>query len=160
MTAPIASGSNSPLNGTSNGNAANGNAASNDNDDDDNYTPYVPVAKRRANLLASLSSRQQPTKAVTKTPEDLAREQEALQREQEAAEEVRRERARKERTLLEEAQEVKKRQAELDLNETEFEREAKKEAEILAALEKQQKKLASAAELARGVNYTESIKTT
>lgn len=159
MTAPVASGSTSPPNGGNNA-PTKDSAAPAEDQDDDNYTPYVPVAKRRANLLSSLSQRHQPTKAVTKTPEDLAREQEALQREQEAAEEVRRERARKERTLLEEAQEVKKRQAEMDLHETEFEREAKKEAEILAALEKQQKKLASAAELARGVNYTESIKTT
>jgi hypothetical protein len=163
MTAPVASGSNSPPNGVNNGltsnGASNGSAATND-EDDDNYTPYVPVAKRRANLLSSLSQRHQPAKTVTKTPEDLAREQEAFQREQEAAEEVRREKARKERTLLEEAQEVKKRQAELDLQETDLEREAKKEAEILAALEKQQKKLASAAELAKGVSYTESIKTT
>jgi len=164
-TAPVASGSSSPPNvsvSTANGRSESQAAVgSNGNDaEEDDYTPYVPVAKRRANLLSSLSSRQQPAKAVTKTPEDIAREQEALEREQEAAEEIRRERARKERTLLQEAQEVKKRQAELHSQETDLEREAKKEAEILAALERQQKKLASAAELAQGVTYTESVKTT
>jgi ATP-dependent RNA helicase DDX41 len=165
VTAPVASGSSSPPNASARasdsrtGLQSTGQTNGNDEEEDD-YTPYVPVAKRRANLLSSLSQRQQPAKAVTKTPEDLAREQEALEREQEAAEEIRRERARKERTLLEEAQEVKKRQAELHSQETDLEREAKKEAEILAALERQQKKLASAAELAQGVTYTESVKTT
>ncbi len=36
---------------------------------------------------------------------------------------------------------------------------AEKEAEILAQLERQQRKLASDAELAKGVTYTESMKT-
>jgi ATP-dependent RNA helicase DDX41 len=162
LTDPVASGSTSPPNTKPSASKDNGvhDVYKPAENDDDDYTPYVPVAKRRANLLSSLTQRQQPAKAVNKTPEDLAREEEALQREQEAAEEVRRERARKERTLLEEAQDVKRQQAELHGQETDLQREAKKEAEILAALEKQQKKLASAAELARGVSYTESVKTT
>lgn len=154
-SAPVASGSNTSFKQSD---SQTKSQIKDENDDD--YTPYVPLSKRRADIMSISSRRQQPVKEVVKTPEDIAREQEARQREQEAAEELRRERARKERTLLEEAQEVKRRQAELDAKETEAEREAKKEAEILAALEKQQRKLASDAELAKGIKYTDSIKTT
>jgi hypothetical protein len=126
-------------------------------DDDDNYTPYVPIAKRRANLLSSLTQRNQPAKPSTKTAEDLAKEEEQLQRSLEQAEEIRREKARKERTLLEEAQEVKRKQAEEAAKETDYEREARKEAEMLAALERHQRKLASDAELAKGIKYEDSM---
>lgn len=129
-------------------------------DDDSNYVPYVPLSQRRANLLSNLTqkSKTQREKAV-KTVEEEAAEREAERIAQEEAEERRRERARKERTLLEEAQEVKKRQAEMASQKNELELAAEKEAEILAQLEKTQKKLASAQDLAKGVTYTESLKT-
>jgi ATP-dependent RNA helicase DDX41 len=83
-------------------------------DEDDDYVPYVPLAKRRANLLGALSSKRASTheKQREKTEDELKREAEEEARAAEEAEERRRERARKERTLLEEAQEVKKRRAE------------------------------------------------
>lgn len=81
-------------------------------DDDDNYVPYVPVAQRRQAKLAQLANRGQ-TRATSSVPkvsdEDAARE---AREDAEREEERRRERFRKERTLLEEAQEVHKRQAE------------------------------------------------
>lgn len=81
-------------------------------DDDDNYTPYVPLSKRRANLLSSIHHKSSAKNIKTKTAEEEAAEKEAVKRAEEEAEENRREKARKERTLLQEAQEVKKRQAE------------------------------------------------
>lgn len=81
-------------------------------DDDDNYTPYVPLSKRRANLLSSLHNKSSSKHVKTKTIEEEANEKEAAKKAEEEAEEIRREKARKERTLLQEAQEVKKRQAE------------------------------------------------
>jgi hypothetical protein len=45
-----------------------------------------------------------------------------------------------------------------DAKRSEVDIAAAKEAEILAALERQQRKLASDAELAKGVTYTESMK--
>jgi hypothetical protein len=109
-----------------NGNGANHEATSNgkdnqrndessstwDNVDDDNYTPYVPLSKRRANLLSSLHQKSSGRNVKTKTTEEEVAEKEAIKKAEEEAEENRREKARKERTLLQEAQEVKKRQAE------------------------------------------------
>lgn len=80
--------------------------------DDDNYTPYVPLSKRRANLLSSLHQKSSVRNVKTKTTEEEVAEKEAIRKAEEEAEETRREKARKERTLLQEAQEVKKRQAE------------------------------------------------
>jgi flagellar biosynthesis GTPase FlhF len=81
-------------------------------DDDDNYTPYVPLSKRRANLISSLHNKSSSKHVKTKTIEEEADEREAAKKAEEEAEENRREKARKERTLLQEAQEVKKQQAE------------------------------------------------
>jgi hypothetical protein len=81
-------------------------------DDDDNYTPYVPLSKRRANLLSSFHQKSTVKSVKTKTAEEEEAEREEQKKAEEEAEEVRREKARKERTLLQEAQEVKRRQAE------------------------------------------------
>ncbi|KAJ9113833.1 hypothetical protein QFC19_000026 [Naganishia cerealis] len=129
-------------------------------DDDDNYTPYVPLSKRRANLLSSIHQKSTVKSVKLKTAAEEEAEKEAQKKAEEEAEEVRREKARKERTLLQEAQEVKKRQAEQAALKSERDIEAEKEAEILAQLERQQRKLASDAELAKGVQYTESLQTT
>ena len=69
----------------------------------DDYTPYVPVAKRRKQLLTKLESRK-------KTAEEIERDRLERQREEED-EERQREKARRERTLLQQAQEVKERKA-------------------------------------------------
>jgi ATP-dependent RNA helicase DDX41 len=72
------------------------------------YKPYVPVAKRRAAQLAALGGRR--GKRV-RTAEEEAADVLALEREKESEkerEEREREAARRERTLLQEAQEVRR----------------------------------------------------
>lgn len=72
-----------------------------DDDDNDDYEPYVPVALRRQEKLAKLSSWTKTSKGgLASTSED----RDELQDEDE--EEISRERLRKDRTLLAEAQEV------------------------------------------------------
>lgn len=70
---------------------------------DDSYEPYVPVAQRRQAKLAKLS-----TLGVNSEKSKAKQLQEALDEKEDAQreEERRREKARKERTLLLEAQEV------------------------------------------------------
>jgi len=77
-------------------------------DDDDSYEPYIPVAQRRQAKLAKLSSlgMKSDKSNVNKMQEELDAQEDA-QRE----EEIRREKARKERTLLLEAQEVHQKKA-------------------------------------------------
>lgn len=72
-------------------------------DEDDNFTPYIPVAQRRQAKLAKLTS------WGGSNDKDRAKQQQREQEEredEEREEERRREKARKERTLLMEAQEV------------------------------------------------------
>lgn len=72
-------------------------------DEDEAYEPYVPVAKRRQEKLAKLTSwGLNADKERAKKQQDALDEREDAERE----EELRREKARKERTLLMEAQEV------------------------------------------------------
>ncbi|WVR09449.1 hypothetical protein IAU60_006516 [Kwoniella sp. DSM 27419] len=122
------------------------------------YKPYVPVAKRRAQMMSQLGQKRE-TKKV-KTAEEIEKEMEEELKEQAEDEERAREKARRERTLLQAAQEVKERQALLDAEKSAAEREAEKEAALLAEMERAQKKLAGAQELAQGTSYTESLKTT
>ncbi|KAI0928179.1 hypothetical protein AcV5_005827 [Taiwanofungus camphoratus] len=122
-------------------------------DEDASYEPYVPVAQRRQAKLAKLTS-WGTDKGKTKLPEEEEDEREDEQRE----EERRREKARKERTLLMEAQEVHEKKAAEDAKKTEAEKEEEADAEILAAIASR-KKLASDLELAKGVLYTEPLKT-
>lgn len=121
------------------------------------YKPYVPVAKRRAQLISSLTGKSQfkKPKTLAQATEELRDEQqEQLEDDDKAKEKVRRE-----RTLLQEAQEVKKRRAVEDAQKSAAELEAEKEAALLADMERAQKKLAGAQELAHGTAYTESLKT-
>jgi ATP-dependent RNA helicase DDX41 len=77
-------------------------------DDDDSYEPYIPVAQRREAKLAKLNS------WGTNAEKERAKKQleEMEERRDEEEEEVkRREKARKERTLLMEAQEVHSKKA-------------------------------------------------
>ncbi|KAK1927172.1 P-loop containing nucleoside triphosphate hydrolase protein [Papiliotrema laurentii] len=116
------------------------------------YKPYVPVAKRRKQLLTKLEAKK------NRTTEEIERDR--LRREQEEEDEERaREKARRERTLLQQAQEVKERKALEDATKTAADLAAEKEAQLLAEMERGQKKLASAQEIAQGTKYTESLKT-
>ena len=72
-------------------------------DQDDSYEPYIPIAKRRQEKIAKLSSWGiNAEKLKTKKQQEEADEREDALKE----EELRRENTRKERTLLIEAQEV------------------------------------------------------
>ncbi|GBE82546.1 ATP-dependent RNA helicase DBP2 [Sparassis crispa] len=123
-------------------------------DEDDSYQPYVPVAQRRQAKLARLTSWGTSTdKDKSKGQEEERDEQEDEERE----EERRRERARKERTLLMEAQEVHDKRAAEDAKKTDAEKAEEADAEILTAIAAR-RKLASDMELAKGVQYTEPLK--
>ncbi|KAJ8699446.1 hypothetical protein PTI98_002560 [Pleurotus ostreatus] len=123
-------------------------------DDDDNYVPYVPVAQRRQEKLAKITS------WTANSDRDRARRQKEEMEEQEDAEkeeERRREKARKERTLLMEAQEVHTKKDIEDSKKTDYQKAEEADAEILAAIASR-RKLASDLELATGVQYTEPLK--
>ncbi|GAW07494.1 probable ATP-dependent RNA helicase DDX41 [Lentinula edodes] len=122
-------------------------------DDDDTYVPYVPVAQRRQEKLAKLSSWGRAKNGA----QDTQRAQEELEDEAKE-EEKRREKARKERTLLMEAQDVHSRKAAEDAKKTEEQKATEEEEEILEAI-RSRKKLLSDLELAKGIQYTESLKT-
>lgn len=122
-----------------------------------NYEPYVPVAKRRAQLLAQLGGKHQ-AKRVRTTDEDEAEAQEANDSIAQH-EEREREKARRERTLLQAAQEVKEKKEKEDATRTAAERDEEEEARLLAEMERGQKKLAGAKEIAEGKTWTASLKT-
>ncbi|KAF5331049.1 hypothetical protein D9619_005707 [Psilocybe cf. subviscida] len=123
--------------------------------DDDTYEPYIPVAQRRQAKLAKLSTLGiNASKTAAKQAQEALDEIEDAQRE----EETRREKARKERTLLAEAQEVHSKKAVEDSKKTETEKADEADAEILEAI-KSRRKLASDMELAKGIQYTEPLKT-
>ena len=143
-------------------------------DDEDDYQPYVPIEKRRQERLAQLTNRRGPESKQERAKRE--REEREEREDEEREEERRREKARKERTLLMEAQDVHSRKAAegayervkviafvddlpIDAKKTDQERAAEADAEILTAIASR-KKLASDLELARGINYTESLKTT
>jgi ATP-dependent RNA helicase DDX41 len=132
-------------------------------DEDDSYEPYVPVAQRRRQKMARMY--------VEKKQQDDPDDNEDAQKE----EELRKEKARMERTLLIEAQEVHSKKAvegmffyaessyqviklSPDLKKTASEKAEEADAEILEAI-KSRRKLASDMELAKGIEYTESLKT-
>ncbi|OSD02753.1 P-loop containing nucleoside triphosphate hydrolase protein [Trametes coccinea BRFM310] len=123
-------------------------------DEDDSYEPYVPVAQRRQAKLAKLTS--WGANAEKDKAKRLQEEQEERD-DEEREEERRREKARKERTLLQEAQEVLEKKAAEDAKKTAAEKEEEQDAEILAAIAAR-RKLASDLELAKGVQYTEPLK--
>lgn len=77
-------------------------------DEDDSFEPYIPVAKRREQKLAKLTSWGTNTdKQRAKKQQEELDEREDAQKE----EELKREKARMERTLLMEAQEVHSKRA-------------------------------------------------
>ena len=142
-----------------------------DDEENDDYEPYVPVVQRRQEKLAKLSSwaRSSDKRGPTHASEDRS---DQLQDEDE--EEMKREKLRKDRTLLAEAQEVHLKKATegvcassfpvtliyriLDAMKTEAEKREEQDAEILAAVATR-RKLASDLELAKGIQYNESLET-
>jgi len=126
-------------------------------DSPSDYKPYIPVAKRRAQLLSHLGTKHQAKKV--KTVEDVERETADDVEEQDEINERQREKARRERTLLQAAQEVKERKAVEDAAKSAAEISAEQEAALLKEMERGQKKLASAQEIAQGTTWTESLKT-
>ncbi|EJD08529.1 P-loop containing nucleoside triphosphate hydrolase protein [Fomitiporia mediterranea MF3/22] len=119
----------------------------------DDYEPYIPVAQRRQAKLAAIASRSLAGRAKSSKQSSLEPEQPDV----DDAEEKQRERERKERTLLLEAQEVHRKKAVEDAQKTEVERNEEADAAILAAIASR-KKLASDLELAKGIQYTEPLK--
>ncbi|KAK0207988.1 P-loop containing nucleoside triphosphate hydrolase protein [Desarmillaria ectypa] len=124
-------------------------------DEDETYDPYIPVAQRRQAKLAKLTS------WGANSDKDRTRRQQREQEEREDEvdeEEARREKLRKERTLLMEAQEVHSQKAAEDAKKTEEEKTREADDKIFNAI-KSHKMLASDMELAKGIQYTESLKT-
>lgn len=141
-------------------------------DGDDDYEPYIPVAQRRQAKLAKLSALGSST---SRDNAREAREAEEDQEDEEKEEERRREKVRKGRALLVEAQEVHSKKASegacygsvfdrdthrksADAKKTEAEKAEEADAQILAAIASR-KKLASDRELAKGIEYTETLRT-
>jgi ATP-dependent RNA helicase DDX41 len=142
-----------------------------DDEENDDYEPYVPVAQRRQEKLAKLSSW---AKTSDKHRPTYAPEDRSDQPQDEDEEETRREKLRKDRTLLAEAQEVHLKKAAEgacspcfpvtpvyripDATKTEAEKRDEEDAELLAAIATR-RKLASDLELAKGIQYTETLET-
>lgn len=121
--------------------------------EDEAYTPYVPLAQRREARFQQLASR------GGKEAQTLL-DSEALRLEAEAELARKRDKQRRERTLLDNAQEVKRRKAEEDARKTADELRREEEEKLLKELQGQQRKLAGNQELAQGVEYTEIMKAT
>ena len=77
-----------------------------DDEDNDDYVPYVPVAQRRQQKLAALSSHLASDKQRARSHDSPA-----VEEDEDDTEARRRDKERKERTLLMEAQEVHRKQA-------------------------------------------------
>ena len=140
-------------------------------DDTDSYDPYIPVAQRRQARLARLSAW---GSSAGRDKVEEAREVQEEREDEEQEEERRRERVRRGRALLVEAQEVHSKKASegmwllhlvrvlrcksADAKKTAAEKEEEADAQILAAIASR-KKLASDRELAKGIEYTETLRT-
>lgn len=124
-------------------------------EEEEPYVPYVPVKQRREARFKTLATKDGFSKEKQKLEEELDLEKE---REDELAR--KREKARRERTLLDSAAEVKRRKAEEDARKSEQQLKDEEEAKLLKELAGQQRKLVSDAELAKGVEYRESLKAT
>ena len=140
-----------------------------DDEENEDYEPYIPVVQRRQEKLAKLSSW---AKSSDKRGFAYASEDRSDQLQDEDEEETRKEKLRKDRTLLAEAQEVHLKKAAEgarsslflitqvyhtpDAMKTEAEKQEEEDAEILAAIATR-RKLASDLELAKGIQYTESL---
>lgn len=146
-----------------------------ENDEEDDYVPYVPVKKRKELELQKLLQRRAggrpspaPAASSTASPRDSSTPGPAGPRsgsakparkgsddEDEAETVVRRSK----QTLLQEAQAYKRQQAELEAVKTEADKRREEEAEMLRNVAAQKKKLAGAADLAKDVKYSQPMKT-
>ncbi|KAI8448777.1 P-loop containing nucleoside triphosphate hydrolase protein [Phakopsora pachyrhizi] len=145
--------------------------------DEDTYVPYVPVKKRKEVELNQLLDKrlgrkaeqgaargnQKPTSAVRQgarkvnfraNETDKDGDDRADEDDEEEDQPVR-----PTTTLLQEAQVVKRKQAELDAFKTEDQKKQEEEAKVISAVAAHKKKLGGAQELAKGVQYHESMKT-
>lgn len=130
------------------------------------YKPYVPVAKRRAQLLASVGrgslakrARLAGSEGVDPSDTSGAGPSTNTSTSQEDLESKAREKARRERTLLQAAQEVKERKEQEDKDKTAADLQAEQDAKMLQEMERGQKKLAGVKEISEGKVWTESLKT-
>ncbi|CDZ97032.1 p-loop containing nucleoside triphosphate hydrolase protein [Phaffia rhodozyma] len=121
--------------------------------EEDNYVPYVPLAARREARFQTLASKGGKEKQHLEDLADLEKE-----REDELAR--KREKARRERTLLDNAAEVKRRKMEADALKSQEQLRLEEEEKLIKELAGQQRKLASNAELAQGVEYGNSLPAT
>ncbi|KAG0665013.1 hypothetical protein C6P46_000639 [Rhodotorula mucilaginosa] len=125
----------------------------------DDEPVYVPLKQRRAQLIQKLSAKGGGG-GVTAAAEKRKHEEETEEREQREREEAEAKRKKREhQTLLMEAQEVKRQKAIEDAAKTEQQKREEEEAKILAAQEATRKTLAGAEEIAKGIVYTERMKT-
>ncbi|GAA5903744.1 uncharacterized protein JCM6883_005100 [Sporobolomyces salmoneus] len=122
--------------------------------DEDDSKLYVPVKQRRTQLLSKLGGAAAASVQRRTEEEDQEREEREREQEEEKNKKLR------ERTLLVEAQEVKKKRAEEEAAKSEQQKKAEEEAKILAAQEASRKALAGAEEVAKGIVYTERMKST
>lgn len=144
-----------------------------DTEEKDDYVPYVSVKKRkeaelvklldkrlgRSRLGGQVTSSANPTtgRRKTRARSNELNVGEAEEDEDEEDEEIP---VRPTTTLLQEAQVVKRRQAEVDAFKTEEDKKREEEDKVIDAIAAQKRKLGGAQELAKGVEYEESMKTT
>jgi ATP-dependent RNA helicase DDX41 len=120
------------------------------------YKPYVPVAKRRAQLLKTLGNRS--AKRI-KTSDDDDQAVPPSHADQLDADEQARELARRERTLLQAAIDMRERKQAEEVGKSKAELAAVEDAKMLVEMERGQKKLAGAKDIAEGKTWTDSLKT-
>ncbi|GAA5998748.1 uncharacterized protein JCM10292_007204 [Rhodotorula paludigena] len=124
---------------------------------DDDAPVYVPLKQRRNQLVAKLAAKGGgATAAAEKRKHE---EEEDERRERERLEDDARRKKREQQTLLMEAQEVKRLKAIEEAAKSEQQKREEEEAKILLAQEAARKQLAGAEELAKGIVYTERMKT-
>ena len=124
-------------------------------EEEEAYVPYVPLQKRREARFASLAT--QSGNVKEKQQFDDIQDQE---KEKEEEANRKREKIRRERTLLDGAAEVKRRKMEEDALKSVNQLRQEEEDKLLKELAGQQRKLVSDAELAQGVEYRESLPAT
>lgn len=123
--------------------------------EDEPYVPYIPLQQRRDARFKTLASSSGNVKEKQQFEDIQDQEKE---REDELSR--KREKQRKERTLLDGAAEVKRRKMEEDALKSVLQLRQEEEDKLLKELAGQQRKLVSDAELATGVEYRESLPAT
>ncbi|KAG0150642.1 hypothetical protein CROQUDRAFT_38095 [Cronartium quercuum f. sp. fusiforme G11] len=142
--------------------------------DDDKYIPYIPVKKRKEIELNKLLNKKKVKKQGTINTTNSIIKQNSKSKEldenlkfqvkvededdddDDDDDEVPK---RPTTTLLQEAQVVKRKQAELDAFKTEEDKKREEENKVIEAIAAQKRKLGGAQELAKGVTYENPIKT-